>query len=186
MFRIATPLFPALLCTVLLAPPGVSAQVRSEHSISLTAGAYAASGFGTNLFAGARYNYYFLAGKGFVEAALGFGSLRSRVLENVTRSQLFDSERLTSYEFVLGYDMAPTLAIPYVTAGVAGINQGGQSKYAGSVGLGKRIPLSGLVGGNQLAFRYDVRDQIFSQSINNSDAFIAHNIVFTCGLQLFF
>jgi|WetSurMetagenome_2_1015567.scaffolds.fasta_scaffold08970_3 hypothetical protein len=174
------------MCLLLLCSGVTSAQPRFEHSISVTVGAYAASGFGTNPYAGARYNYYFFAGKGFVEGALGFGSLRSRVLENVSKSQLFDTERLSSYEFVVGYDPAPSLAIPYVTAGVAGINQGGQSKYAASLGLGKRVPLSGLFSGNQLAFRYDIRDQIFSQSINNSDPFIAHNFVFTCGLQLFF
>jgi hypothetical protein len=175
------PVIFALLC----AESG-RAQLRFEHSISVTAGAYAASGFGTNPFAGARYNYYFFGGKGFVEGALGFGSLRSRVLENVTRSQLFETEHLSSYEFVAGYDPAPSQAIPYVTLGVAGINQGGQSKYAASLGLGKRVPLSGILNGSQLAFRYDIRDQIFSQSINNSDPFIAHNFVFTCGLQLFF
>jgi hypothetical protein len=174
------------VCIVILCTGVSTAQIRFEHSISLSAGAYAASGFGTNPFLGARYNYFFFGGKGFVEGALGFGSLRSPVLENVTRSQLFESERLSSYEFVFGYDPAPSLAIPYMTAGVAGINQGGQSKYAASLGLGKRVPLSGLMSGNQLAFRYDIRDQIFSQSINNSDSFITHNFVFTCGLQLFF
>jgi hypothetical protein len=173
-----------LVCIVFLYTGTLRAQLRYDHSISVIAGAYAASGFGTNPFLGARYNYFFLAGRGFVEGALGFGSMRSRVLENVTRSQLFESERLSSYEFVIGYDPAPSTAIPYMTFGVAGINQGGQSKFAGSLGLGKRIPLTGL--GNQLGFRYDVRDQIFSQSVNNSDPFIAHNLVFTCGLQLFF
>jgi hypothetical protein len=164
----------------------VRAQLRYENSISLTVGAYAVSGFGTNAFYGVRYDYFFLAGKGFVEGAIGFGSLRSHVLENITRSQLFDTERLASYEFAIGYDPAPSTAIPYVTVGVAGINQGGQSKFAGSIGLGKHVPLSGLVNNNQLAFRYDMRDQIYSQSVNNSDPFIAHNLVFTCGLQLFF
>lgn len=177
-----------VLLTTLFLPAGgvLRAQLRYENSISLTAGAYAASGFGTNAFAGARYNYYFLGGRYFVEGAMGFGSLRSHVLENVTRSQLFETERLSSYEFVFGFDPAPSGYIPYMTVGVAGINQGGQSKFAGSVGLGKRVPLTGLFNGSQLGFRYDIRDQIFSQSVNNSDPFIAHNIVFTGGLQLFF
>ena len=178
--------FCALACALLFHAGEVRAQLRYDNSISLTIGAYAASGFGTNPFIGGRYNYYFLSGKGFVEGALGFGSLRSPVLENVTKSQLFETERLSSYEFVVGYDPAPSTYIPYMTIGVAGINQGGQSKFAGSIGLGKRVPLTGLFNGNQLGFRYDIRDQIFSQSVNNSDPFVAHNLVFTCGLQLFF
>ncbi len=162
------------------------AQLRYQNSLTLAGGAYAASGFGTNTYLGVRYNYFFLGGRYFIEASLGFGSLRSRVLENVAKTQVFESERLYSYEFIGAYDPAPSGYLPYLAFGVAGINQGGQSTFAGVVGLGKRIPLTGLFGSNQLGVRYDVRDQIFSQSINNSDPFIAHNIVFTLGLQLYF
>lgn len=175
-----------LLFAVLLTQSSTNAQLRYESSLSLSAGAYAASGFGTNQFVGLRYNYFFLGGRYFVEASLGLGSLRSRVLENVAKAQVFETERLLAYEFVGAYDYNPSGYLPYFTLGVAGINQGGQSKFAAVLGVGKRIPLTGFLGTNQLGIRYDVRDQIFSQKINDSDPFISHNLVFTFGLQFYF
>jgi hypothetical protein len=162
------------------------AQLRYASSLSLSGGAYAASGFGTNHFFGVRYNYFFLGGRYFVEASLGVGSLRSQVLENVARAQVFETERLYAYEFVGAYDHNPYSYLPYFTFGVAGINQGGQSKFAGVLGVGKRIPLTGFLNSDQLGVRYDIRDQIFSQKINNSDPFISHNLAFTFGLQFYF
>lgn len=178
-----------ILSVLLLAAmtmPSAQAQLPYESSISLSAGAYAASGFGTNQFVGLRYNYFFMGGRYFVEASLGLGSLRSRVLENVAKAQVFETERLLAYEFVGAYDYNPSGYLPYFAFGVAGINQGGQSKFAGVFGVGKRIPLAGLFGTNQLGVRYDIRDQIFSQKINDSDPFISHNLAFTFGLQLYF
>ncbi|MDH3252879.1 MAG: hypothetical protein OEM41_08810 [Ignavibacteria bacterium] len=164
----------------------MNAQTRIQNSLSIAIGAYAASGFGNNLYGAVRYNYFFLGGRYFVEASLGVSSLKSRVLENVSRAQLFDTERLFTYEFVIAFDAIPAAAVPFVVVGVAGVNQGGTSSFAGVLGLGKRIPIPGLFGTNQIGFRYDVRDQIFSQTINNSDPFIVHNIVFSVGLQLYF
>jgi hypothetical protein len=160
--------------------------MRYESSLSLSAGVYSASGFGNNQFFGARYNYFFAGGRYFVEASLGIGSLRSQVLENVARAQVFETERLFAYEFVGAYDYNPSSYLPYFTFGVAGLSYGGQSKFAGVLGVGKRIPLPGFLGTNQLGVRYDIRDQIFSQEINGSDPFISHNLVFTFGLQFYF
>ena len=72
----------------------IRAQLAYESSVSLSLGAYAASGFGTNACYGARYDYFINGGKIFVEGALGFSSLKSKVLESVTKSQIFDTERL--------------------------------------------------------------------------------------------
>lgn len=171
---------------VLAFQTSLRAQLPYESSISVSLGAYAASGFGTNAYYGARYNYFISGGKIFVEGALGFGSLRSKVLESVTKSQLFDTERLFSYEFVTGFDPFPSGSFPFFVVGVAGLNQGGQSNFAGVIGLGKRVPLKGMFGSDKFGFRYDVRDQIFSQSLNNADSFLSHNIAFTLGLQLYF
>lgn len=175
----------AFLATMVMVSPA-RAQIPYESSLSLSLGAYAASGFGTNQFIGVRYNYFFLGGRYFVEGSLGFGSLKSRVLDNVAKAQVFETERLYAYEFVGAYDYNPAGYIPYFTFGVAGINQGGESKFAGVLGVGKRIPLFGFLGTNQLGVRYDIRDQIFSQKINDSDPFISHNLVFTFGLQFYF
>jgi hypothetical protein len=163
-----------------------NAQLRFANSLSLTGGAFAASGLGTNAYLGLRYNYYFFGGRAFVEGAVGFGSLRSQVLEQVTQAQLFESEQLLTYEFVAGYDAFPSGPLPYLTLGVAGLNQGGQSKFAGSVGLGKRIPLSGMLGWQQVGLRYDIRDLIMSQSVNNSETFLTHNLALTLGIQFYF
>ncbi len=179
-------LFSALLSLLLVLPLPSRAQLRYDNSFSLTGGVYAASGFGTNPYFGARYNYFIDGGRFFVEGAAGFGSIKSNVLEKVTKAKLFDTERLVSYEFVGGFDALPNSALPYVVAGVASVNQGGQTRFAGVVGLGKRIPLIGALGSNQFGIRYDIRDQIFSQSIGGSDSFIAHNIVFTAGFQFYF
>lgn len=173
------------LLTVSFSPPS-RAQMRFENSISLAAGAYAASGFGTNSFLGARYNYYILGGKYFIEASFGLSSLRSRVLESVTQAQVYASEKLYTYEFVGAYDPNPSGMLPYFAAGVAGLNLGGQSSFAGVIGLGKRIPLYGMFGSNQLGVRYDIRDQIFSQTINNAEPFLSHNLAFTVGMQFYF
>lgn len=178
------------LCVVLLAATTIQSSARSqlryENSLSLSGGAYAASGFGTNQFFGVRYNYFFLGGRYFVEASLGIGSLKSKVLENVARAQVFETEKLYAYEFVGAFDHSPSGYLPYFTFGVAGINQGGQSKFAGVLGVGKRIPLVGFLGTDQLGVRYDIRDQIFSQQINGGDSFVSHNLVFTFGLQFYF
>ncbi|MEK7250682.1 MAG: hypothetical protein AAB209_09695 [Bacteroidota bacterium] len=162
------------------------AQLAYDNSLSVSLGAYAASGFGTNTYYGLRYNYFISGGKLFVEGALGFGSLKSKVLESVTKSQVFDTERLFSYEFVGGFDPYPNGYMPFFVFGVAGLNQGGQSSFAGVIGIGKRVPLKGVFGGDQFGFRYDIRDQIFSQKIMNDDPFISHNIAFTLGVQLYF
>jgi len=175
-----------LVVALLLTATSVRAQFSYESSLSLSGGAYAASGFGTNHYVGVRYNYFFLGGRYFVEAALGFSSLRSRVLESVSNLRLFDTQRLYAYEFVGAYDASPSGYIPFITAGFAGINQGGQSRFAGVLGLGKRIPLPGFLGTNQLGLRYDIRDHIFEQRVNGGDSFIAHNIGFTLGMQLYF
>jgi opacity protein-like surface antigen len=176
-----------IVCVVLTYAAGTGQiQSRQENSLSVSLGAYASNGFGTNEYYGLRYNYYFLGGRSFVEGAAGFSTLKSRVLENVSKAQLFDSDRLFTYEFVLGYDINPSGYFPYIAAGVAGVNQGGQSNFAGVLGLGKRMPLPGLFGSNSFGLRYDVRDHIFSQRINNSDPFISHNIVFSLGFQVFF
>ena len=163
-----------------------SSQLRYESSLSFSAGAYAASGFGTNQFYGLRYNYFFLGGRYFIETSLGIGSLKSHVLDNVAKAQVFETERLLAYEFVGAYDNNPSGYMPYFSFGVAGINQGGQSKFAGVVGVGKRIPLIGFLGTNQLGVRYDIRDHIFSQQINGGDPFVSHNLVFTFGVQFYF
>ena len=162
------------------------AQGRFQNSLSLSGGAYAASGFGTNPYVGVRYNYFLPGGQYFVEASFGFSSLQSDVLETVSRSQLFDSNDLFSYEFVFAYDPTPIGYLPYMLGGVAGLNQGGQTSFAGVLGLGKRMPLGTFLGSNQIGFRYDVRDQIFSQRLNNAEPFLAHNMVFTLGLQFYF
>lgn len=176
-----------LLCSMMWAGGEFSyAQMPYSNSLSISLGAYAASGFGTNFHYAARYNYFAFAGKVFVEGTLGFSSLQSNVLAAVTKSQLFESERLYTYEFVGGFDPIPNSALPYFVAGVAGVNQGGQTAFAGVIGLGKRVPLRGALGSDQLGFRYDVRDQIFSQRILNREAFVSHNITFTVGLQFYF
>ena len=175
-----------LVTLVLGAHSSGRSQMHYENSLSFSAGAYAASGFNTNVYYGARYDYFFLGGRYFVEAALGFSSLKSNVLESFSKLKVFESDQLFSYEFVLSYDATPSGYIPFVVFGVAGVNQGGQSNFAGVIGLGKRVPMPGFLGTNQIGIRYDVRDQIFSQKINDSDPFISHNIVFTLGLQLYF
>lgn len=176
-----------LLTTMMfLMREGMVAQMPFEHSVSLSAGAYAASGFGTNLYYSARYNYFIEGGKFFAEGGLGFGSLKSDVLGSVTKAQVYESERVVAYEFVGGFDPYPNGYVPYVIGGVAGLKYGGQSNFAGVIGLGKRVPLKGLFGGNQFGIRYDVRDQIFSQTIYNAAPFTTHNIVFTVGLQYYF
>ncbi len=174
-----------LVLTTVAAIPSY-AQMPYSNSISLSVGAYAASGFGTNPHYAARYNYFVSGGRFFVEGTFGLSSLRSNVLSSVTRSQLFESERLYTYEFVAGFDPFPSSYVPFMILGVAGINQGGQSTFAGVIGLGKRIPLKGAFGGNQFGFRYDVRDQIFSQRILNDEPFVSHNIAFTVGIQFYF
>lgn len=167
------------------ASPVMKAQLRYEHGLTLSAGAYSASGFGTNQFVGARYNYFLFGGKYFVEASYGTGSLKSKVLENLKKPLVYDTERLVAYEFLAAYDHNPSGYLPYFAAGVAGIDQGGVSRFAGVVGVGKRIPLIGFLGTDQFGVRYDIRDHIFSQTISDGEPFISHNLVFTFGLQLY-
>jgi hypothetical protein len=179
-----------LLVPLLIADPGGGAHAQQKfdqaQSLSLSGGLYAASGFGTNFFTCGRYDYFIPGGRYFVEGSLGVGSVQSKVIGTVTKARIFTSDNLVTYEFTFSYDYAPGGAMPYFTFGVGGVREGEETHFAGVIGLGKRIPLPGLFGSNALGIRYDVRDQIFSQAINNSDPFIAHNIVATLGLQIYF
>jgi hypothetical protein len=157
---------------------------REDHSISLSPGLTAISGFGTNPALFGAYTYSFFGGRWFLEGSLGLGSVRSHVLESVARSSVFETDRLVMYQFGAAYDYSPRGAIPHFVFGVAGVNQGGQSKFAGVIGLGKRIPLPGLFGGNSVGMRYEVRDLIYSQQVNNGEEFVAHNIVVSVGVQV--
>jgi hypothetical protein len=169
----------------MLASSGV-AQPRYEHSLSLSGGLYAASGIGTNPYFGARYNYFILGGRYFVEASLGTGSLESKVVSAISKTQLFTTDNLLTYEFAFAVDASPGGNIPYILFGVAGVRQGGETSFAGVLGLGKRVPIPGLFGSNALGVRYDIRDHIFSQRLNNAEPFVAHNIVATLGVQVYF
>jgi outer membrane beta-barrel protein len=175
-----------LFSVLQFSPNEAAGQYQYQNSISLSGGFYAASGFGTNPLVAARYNYFLPGRRFFVEASLGFSSLQSDVLETVAQSQVFESEDLYTYEFVVAYDANPSGLIPYITGGVAGINQGGQNTFSAVLGLGKRIPLPNLFSSDQFSLRYDVRDQIFSQQINSAEPFVAHNIQFSLGLQFYF
>jgi hypothetical protein len=175
-----------LLALFFPGPEALRAQLKFDQSLSLTGGLYAASGFGTNFYTSGRYDYFILGGRYFVEASLGVGSLKSKVIGTVTKAQIFTSDNLVTYEFSFAYDYAPGGALPFFMFGVGGVREGQETHFAGVIGLGKRIPLPGLLGSSALGFRYDIRDQVFSQQINNSDPFIVHNIVATLGLQVYF
>jgi hypothetical protein len=162
------------------------AQVGFKHSLSASSGIYAAAGLGSNVYVNVRYNHLIDRGTYFFEGAVGFGSIRSDVLESVTAANIFDGNGLFTYEFLFGYDWRRKGTFPYIVLGFGGINQGGQSRFAGVIGLGKRILVGGLIESDKLGLRYDIRDQIFSQELNNSDSFISHNIVITIGIEYYF
>lgn len=175
-----------LIETLLLAAPGVQAKGLFSNSMSFSSGVYSAEGFGSNFYFGMRYNHFFSKWRYFVEGSIGVSSLKSQVLQDLAAFQVFDSEKLLAYEFLLGYDMAPLGNFPFIVAGVAGLNQGGQSKFAYVIGLGKQIPLAQFFKTKRLGLRYDIRDQIFKQQINDANAFTAHNLVFSLGLSYYF
>jgi hypothetical protein len=174
------------LFVLLLVARVATAQMRYEHSLSLSGGLYAASGIGTNFTYAGRYDYFMFGGRYFVEGAIGFGTLHSGVINAVSKARLFPTDELLTYEFGVAFDAAPAGNIPFVLLGVAGVRQGGETSFAGVIGLGKRIPISGISGPTGFGIRYDIRDQIFSERVNNSDPFIAHNIVATVGIQVYF
>ena len=175
-----------LLTIMLLLPSPASAQSGFRNSASLTSGLYAADGFGSNFYYGARFNHYFNKWRYFVEGSIGFSSLQSEVLQDLTAFQVFDSEGLTAIEFLFGYDPRPLAGLPYFVGGVASINQGGQSRFSYVVGFGKHIPLAQFFKVKKLGIRYDIRDHIFRQKINDAGSFISHNLVFSLGIQYYF
>jgi hypothetical protein len=176
----------ATLCLLLHVPAALPAQARPEHSLSLFGGMYAADGIGTNATFGGRYDYFILGGRYMIEASVSAGSLKSEVISSISKAQLFDSDNLLTYEFGFAYDYAPSGYVPFLFFGVAGVKQGDVTSFAFVLGLGKRIPLPGLFGTNAFGLRYDIRDQIFRQQMNNSDPFTAHNIAVTMGVQIYF
>lgn len=178
--------FLGMIGLVLLLSGSVRAGSIFTNGLTITNGVYAAEGFGSNYYFGARYNHFFSKWTYFVEASIGFSSVKSQVLEDLAALQVFDSNDLMTYEFLLGYDMKPLGGFPFLVAGVAGINQGGQSKFAYVLGLGKHIPLAQFFNVKRLGLRYDVRDQIFKQQVSDKDSFVAHNLVFTLGLTYYF
>jgi len=182
----ATPALLLLFAILLPDPEPLRAQLKFDQSLSLSGGLYAASGFGTNFYTTGRYDYFIAGGRYFVEVSLGAGSIQSKVISSVTKAEIFTSDNLITYEFSFAYDYAQGGALPFFVFGVGAVREGQETHFAGVIGLGKRIPIPGLFGSNALGFRYDIRDQIFSQQINNSDPFIVHNIVATLGIQIYF
>lgn len=176
----------AMICFLTAASPALQAKGIFTNSLTFTNGIYAAEGFGSNYYLGARYNHFFNKWTYFVEASIGFSSVKSQVLEDLAAFQVFDSNGLMTYEFLLGYDMKPLGGFPFLVAGVAGINQGGQSKFAYVLGLGKHIPLAQFFNAKRWGLRYDIRDQIFKQQVSDEGSFVAHNLVFTLGLTYYF
>jgi hypothetical protein len=179
-------LLSACFLIALAHPTSVRSQSRLDNSIAITGGLYAASGIGTNFFSCGRYDYSFFGGRSFVEASVGVGSIQSNVISAISKAAVFASNNLVMYEFSFAYDATPAGAFPFLLFGVANVKEGEESHFAPVIGLGKRIPVPGLLGSNALGIRYDIRDQIFSQRVNNSDAFVAHNLVVTIGLQVYF
>lgn len=162
------------------------AQLKANNGFSLSTGIYAAEGFGSNMLGALRYNHYLKQGRHFFEASFGLSSMSSDVLRSVANASLFAHERLLIYEFVYGYDPKMWTSFPYLTAGVAGLNQGGQSKFAVVLGVGNRIYFDTIFGSPNIGLRYDLRDHIVSQSFNEKKSFIAHNLVFTINLEFFY
>ena len=109
------------------------AQVKYKYGFSIGTGLYAAEGFGTNISGAIRFNKYFDAGRHFVEGSVGLASIRSQVLNAIGNTQFFEHNSLISFEFLYGYDPKMWTSLPYFTIGVASIDQGGQSHFAGIV-----------------------------------------------------
>lgn len=180
-----------VFCILLILMITISTGLQAKKGLyrnsgSITNGLYAADGFGSNYYVGLRYNHYFDKWKYFVEGSIGFSSLKSDVLNDLASFQVFNSQDLNAYEFLLGYDPKPLSGLPYFVAGVASINQGGQSRFAYVLGFGKHIPLAQFFRIKRLGVRYDIRDHIFRQEINDAGAFTSHNLVFSFGLQYYF
>lgn len=165
---------------------GMATAAPYDNGLTVMNGLYAAEGFGSNYYFGLRYTHYFNKWNHFVEGAVGFSSVRSSVLRDLTAFQVFEGEGLLTYQFLMGYDHRPLGGLPYVVAGVAAINQGGQSKFAWVIGLGKHIPLAQYFDVKRWGIRYDIRDQIFKQQVSDRGSFIAHNLVVSLGVQYYF
>jgi len=162
------------------------AQVNYGYGFSIGTGLYASEGFGTNLSGAVRVNKYFSAGRHFVEGSLGITSIESEVLKAIGNTQFFENNRLLSLEFLYGYDPKMWTSLPYFTMGVASISQGGQSRFAGVLGIGNRIYFDTLFGSKKMGLRYDLRDHIFKQSYNSSSSFITHNLNLSLNFEFFF
>ncbi len=177
-----------LLITLFLAAGSLSAQKHTglQNALAFSAGLYAAEGLGSNFYYGVNYTHSLKGWRYFVEGSFGFSSVSSNLLSTIADFQLFESDNLYTYQFLAGYDFDPLGGMPHLVAGVAGVNQGGQSKFAYVVGIGKRIPLAQFGGAKRLGLRYDIHDQIFKQTLNADHSFTAHNLVLTLGMYYYF
>lgn len=167
-------------------PKKAVGQINYNNGFNISLGAYSTSGFGTNPYAAFRYNHYLSRGKHFAEVSFGISSIESDVLRTVANAQLFENNRLLVYEVVYGYDPKMYTSLPYFVAGLAGVNQGGQSKFAVVLGIGNRLYFETIFGSKKIGLRYDLRDHILSQRFNEKKSFIAHNLVFTINLEFFY
>jgi len=161
----------------------VFGQTGYKNGLSLGIGPYAAEGLGTNFYTELRYNHFLSQGKYFFEGAVGIGSIESALLKAISSSQLFGGNSLTVYQFLFGYDPEYRGSIPYLIGGFAGLNQGGESRFAFILGFGKRFS---LWGSTDFRLRYDIRTQIFKQELNNEDSFTSLNIALTIGCEYLF
>jgi hypothetical protein len=161
----------------------VFAQSGYKNGLSIGVGPYAAEGLGTNLYFEIRYSHFLSLGKYFFEGGVGLGSLESKLLNNISNSQIFEDDNLTTYQFLFGYDHKYKSGIPYLVGGFAGLNQGGQSRFAFVLGIGKRFS---FWASSNFRLRYDIRTQFFKQELNNNSSFTSLNIVFTIGAEYLF
>lgn len=157
-----------------------------QNSIGVTNGLYASDGFGTNYYLGLRYTHYFTGWNYFVDGVIGFSSVKSEVLKDIADFQVFDHEGLLAYEFLFGYDPAPLSSLPFFLIGVGGLQRGGTNKFAYVIGLGKHIPFAKFSSIKRFGLRYEIRDQLFKQVINNNKPFLTHNLIFTVGVHYYF
>jgi hypothetical protein len=159
------------------------AQTGYKNGLALGVGPYAAEGLGTNLYFELRYNHFLSSGKYFFEGGIGIGSIESKLLKSISNSQIFEDNNLTIYQFLFGYDHKYNSGIPYLVGGFAGLDQGGQSRFAFVLGIGKRFSLWGP---SKFGLRYDIRTHIFKQELNNNASFTSLNIAFTIGVEYLF
>ena len=163
----------------------------NDFEVGAFVGTYAAQNFGSSVVYGVRLGYA-ITEDFFVQANYGSTQVSDTLFRQILPGGIFasDSERLSYYNLLLGYNVLPgevfigakraLASALYVVGGIGSTDFNDQSSQTITIGLGARVFLK-----DSFSLQVDVRDHIYSLDLlGKSES--TQNLELTIGFSFFF